>query len=128
MLKKLYDKSQIWFAVAWIAAYCVLLSVADALSAAIGVEKSVTLAVGIALSATLLIFLFKNGLFKTYGLCRPQTSARSMLYYVPILVMLTANLWYGVALNHGVLEAVLYILSMLCVGFLEEVIFRGIRT
>jgi membrane protease YdiL (CAAX protease family) len=40
--------------------------------------------------------------------------------------MLTANLWYGVTLNYGALETVLYILAMLCVGFLEEVIFRGL--
>lgn len=46
-----------------------------------------------------------------------------MLYYIPILVMLAANLWYGVTLNYGALETVLYILAMLCVGFLEEVIF-----
>ena len=50
VLKKLYDKSQIWFAVAWIIAYCVLMSVGDALSALIGMDKSVTLAIGIVLS------------------------------------------------------------------------------
>ena len=126
MLKKLYDKSKIWFAIAWIIAYCVLLSVGDTLSALIGIDKSVTLAIGILLSAVLLLFLKKNGLFNDYGLCVPKTSAKSMLYYIPILVMLTANLWYGVALNYGALETVLYILSMLCVGFLEEVIFRGL--
>ena len=49
-----------------------------------------------------------------------------MLYYIPILIMLTANRWYGVTLNYGALETVLYILAMLCVGFLEEVIFRGL--
>jgi hypothetical protein len=37
ILKKLYDKSKIWFAVSWIIAYCVLLSVGDALSAEIGI-------------------------------------------------------------------------------------------
>ena len=126
MLKKLYDKSKIWFAIAWIIAYCVLLSVGDALSASIGIEKSVTLAIGILLSAILLLFLKKNGLSRDYGLCAPKTSAKSMFYYIPILVMLTANLWYGVTLNYGALETVLYILAMLCVGFLEEVIFRGL--
>ena len=126
VLKKLYDKSKIWFALAWIIAYCVVLSVGDALSASFGIEKSVTLAIGILLSAVLLLFLKKNGLFANYGLCAPKTSAKSMLYYIPILVMLTANLWYGVTLNYGVLETVLYILAMLCVGFLEEVIFRGL--
>lgn len=126
ILKKLYDKSKIWFAVSWIIAYCVLMSAGDVLSAWIGIEKSVTLAIGIVLSATLLLFLKKNGLLTNYGLCSPETSARSMLYYVPILIMLSANLWYGVTLNYGSLETVLYVLAMLCVGFLEEVIFRGL--
>ena len=126
VLKKLYDKSKIWFVLAWIIAYCVLMSVGDALSALIGMDKSVTLAIGIVLSAILLLFLKKRGLFADYGLCAPKTSAKAMLYYIPILVMLTANLWYGVTLNYGALETVLYILAMLCVGFLEEVIFRGL--
>lgn len=126
ILKKLYDKSKIWFAIAWIIAYCVLLSVGDALSAALGVKKSATLAIAIALSAVLLLFLKKNGLFAEYGICAPRATAKSMLYYIPILVMLTANLWYGVSLNFSAAETVLYILAMLCVGLLEEVIFRGL--
>lgn len=126
VLKRLYDKSKIWFAVTWIMAYCVLMSVGDAISASIGIDKSVTLAIGIVLSTILLLFLKQNGLFADYGLCVPKASAKSMLYYMPILVMLTANLWYGVTLNYGALETVLYILTMLCVGFLEESIFRGL--
>ena len=102
MLKKLYDKSRIWFAVAWIVAYCVLLSVADSLSVMLGVEKSVTLAFGLLLSVLLLLFLKRNLLFKEYGLCRPKSSAKSMLYYMPMLIMLTANLWYGVTFNFSV--------------------------
>ena len=126
VLKKLYDKSKIWFAVSWIIAYCVLMSAGDAISALVGIEKSVTFAMGIVLSAILLIFLKKYGLFSDYGLCAPKTSACSMLYYLPIVVMLSANLWYGMTLNYGGLEATLYVLAMLCVGFLEEVIFRGL--
>ena len=126
LLKKLFEKSRLWFAVAWIIAYCVLMSVGDGLSEAVGVEKSVTLAVGIILSAVLLVFLKKNGLLKEYGLCHSDVSAGSMLYYLPVLVMLTANLWHGFALNCDVHESVLYVLSMLCVGFLEEIIFRGL--
>lgn len=125
-MKRLYDKSRIWFAVAWIVAYCVLMSVGDALSAMLGVEKSATFAIGIALSFVLLFFLKKNGLFDEYGLCKPKASAKSMLFYIPIFVMLTANFWYGVTDNYGVLESVLYILAMFCVGFLEEIIFRGL--
>lgn len=57
MLKKLYDKSSIWFAVAWIITYCVLMSVGDSLSATVGIEKSVTLSVGIILLSVLVLFL-----------------------------------------------------------------------
>lgn len=126
MLKKLYAKSKLWFALAWIIAYCVLMSAGDALSSLVGAEKSITLAVGVLMSAVLLLFLKKNGLSEAYGFCAPKTPARAMLYYVPVLVMLTVNFWHGVTLNYGAVETVLYILSMLCVGFLEEVIFRGL--
>ena len=95
ILKKLYDKSKIWFAVAWIIAYCVLMSVGDGLSSWIGIDKSATLAIGILLSAILLLFLKKNRLFSDYGLCAPNTSAKSMLFYIPILIMLSANFWHG---------------------------------
>ena len=125
-MKKLYEKSKIAFAVTWIIAYCVLMSAGDALSAVLGVEKSVTLVIGIGLSAVLLLFLWNNKLFDRYGLCLPKVPPRAMLYYIPVYIMLTANLWYGVTCNYGIAETVLYMLSMLCVGFLEEVIFRGL--
>ena len=126
MLKKLYEKSEIWFAVAWIIAYVVLASIGDNISADLGIEKIVTLPVLIALSAILYFFVRKNDLTEKYGLCKSQLPAAKMLYYIPLLVLLTANLWFGIALNQSPLETVLYILSMFCVGFLEEMIFRGL--
>lgn len=125
-MKKLYDQSKIWFAVIWIIAYCVLMSAGDSLSSMLGAEKSVTVIIGIGLSGALLLFLQKNGLFQKYGLCLPKISARAMLYYIPVFIMLSVNLWYGVTCNLGIAETVLYIVSMLCVGFLEEIIFRGL--
>ena len=126
MLKKLYEKSEIWFAVAWIIAYVVLASAGDNVSADLGIDKIVTLPILIAMSAILYFFVRKNSLTEKYGLCKSQQPAAKMLYYIPLLVLLTANLWYGVAMNMSPLETVLYILSMFCVGFLEELIFRGL--
>ena len=126
MLKKLYEKSEIWFAVAWIIAYVVLASTGDNVSADLGIDKIVTLPILIAMSAILYFFVRKNGLTEKYGLCRPKLPAAKMLYYIPLFVLLTVNLWYGVAMNMPPLETVLYILAMFCVGFLEEVIFRGL--
>jgi membrane protease YdiL (CAAX protease family) len=126
MLKKLYEKSEMWFAVAWIIAYVVLASAGDNVSAELGIDKIVTLPILIAMSAILYCFVRKNDLTEKYGLCKCQLPAAKMLYYIPLLVLLTANLWYGVALNMSPLETVLYVLSMFCVGFLEELIFRGL--
>ena len=125
-MKKLYVKSEIWFAVTWIIAYVILASAGDNISADLGVEKIVTLPILIALSAILYFFVKKNGLTEKYGLCKSQLPAAKMLFYIPLLVLLTANLWYGVAMNQSPLETVLYVLSMFCVGFLEEMIFRGL--
>ena len=126
MLKKQYEKSEIWFAVAWIVAYVVLASTADHISVDLGIGKIVTLPILIGMSAILYFFVSKNGLTKKYGLCKPRLPAGKMLFYIPLLVLLTANLWYGVAMNQSPLETVLYVLSMFCVGFLEELIFRGL--
>lgn len=126
MLKKLYEKSQLVFALAWIIGYVVLASTGDNISADLGIDKVATLPILIAMSAILYLFVRKNGLTEKYGLCKPQLPAAKMLYYIPLLLLLTANLWYGVALNQSPLETVLYILAMFCVGFLEELIFRGL--
>jgi membrane protease YdiL (CAAX protease family) len=126
MLKKLYEKSELWFALAWIIAYVVLASTGDNISADLGIDKIVTLPILVAMSGVLYFFVRKNGLTEKYGLCRPKLPAPKMLYYIPLLVLLTANLWYGAQMNQSVLETVLYILAMFCVGFLEELIFRGL--
>ncbi len=126
MLKKLHEKSESWFAVAWIIAYVVLASTGDNISEDLGISKIVTLPILIVLSATLYFFVRKNGLAEKYGLCKPRLPAAKMLFYIPLLVLLTANLWYGAAMNLSTLETVLYVLSMFCVGFLEEMIFRGL--
>ena len=126
MLKKLYEKSEIWFAVAWIIAYVVLASTGDNISEDIGISKIITLPILVALSAILYFFLRKNGLTEKYGLCKPQLPAVKMLYYTPLIILLTANLWYGARLNQPPPETVLYVLAMFCVGFLEELIFRGL--
>lgn len=125
MIKRLYEKSEIWFAAAWIIVYVVLASIADNVSADIGVLKIVTLPVLTVLSGILYIFVKRHGLSEKYGLCKSRLPASKMLFYIPLLVLLTANLWYAISVNVSPLETVLYILSMLCVGFLEEMIFRG---
>ena len=125
MMMKLYEKNEIWFTLAWIIAYVVLASIGDNISADIGVLKSITLPILVVLSVILFLFIKRNGLVEKYGLCKSEIPASKVLFYIPLIILLTANLWYGVTRNVSPLETILYILSMLCVGFLEEMIFRG---
>ena len=71
MLKKLYEKSQIVFAVAWIVAYVVLVSAGDNISEDLGISKIVTLPILIALSAILYFFVRKNGLTENTAFASP---------------------------------------------------------
>ena len=126
MLKKLYEKSELWFSIVWIIAYVILASIGDNLSLEIGIEKVVTLPMLIILSFILFFFIRKNKLYNKYGLCKSNVNHSKMLFYIPLIILITTNLWYGVTLNFTYLETVFYILSMFCVGFLEEMIFRGL--
>lgn len=125
-MKRLYEKSELTFALVWIGVYVVLLSLADSLSAAMGIEKLITAPLCAALTVILLMFLKKNGLVAKNGLTKGSIQPRSYLYFVPLLILASTNFWGGVALNMSVLETALYVLSMIGVGILEEVIFRGL--
>ena len=125
-MMKLYRKSEITFAILWIVAYVVLSSLADQLSQEVGITKSVTAVLHIAMSLLLFFWIRKNGLSAKYGFCSSRYPAREFLYYLPLAVIASAPLWGGFGLPFGVKGAVCYVISMCCVGFLEEVIFRGL--
>ena len=124
-MKSLYKKNELMFALINIAVYVVGISLADSASISLGVEKSVTAAATVLLSAMLLLWIKKEGLMKKYGLCKSSVPPLKMLFYLPLVIIVSVNLFYGVKMNLSVTETVLYIISMLCVGFIEEIIFRG---
>lgn len=125
LLKKLFDKNPLLFTIMWIVTYIILFSVGDALSTLVGIEKIFTLFIGLILSSILFIFINKYKLTNNFGLNKSKTNSKRMLFYIPCIVLLSANLWFGVKLNYSIIETVIYILTMFCVGFLEELIFRG---
>ena len=125
-MTKLYKKSEITFAILWIVAYVVLSSLADHLSESIGVTKSVTAALHIVMALILFFWIRKNDLCVKYGFCKSKIPAKRFLFYVPLIIIASTSLWNGISLKLGPLGTLLYVVSMCCVGFLEEVIFRGL--
>lgn len=124
-MTKLYEKNGVLFAIIWIVVYVVGLSLADNLSIEIGIQKSVSLLLCIVLTLVAILWIKKNNYMAKFGLCKPQVSADKMLYYIPLVLLATMNIWYGFTMNMSVVESLLYVFSMLLVGFLEEIIFRG---
>lgn len=120
-----YKKNESWFAVLFIVIYVVGSSVADNLSKSFGIEKSITSLFQLVLSTIIFLFIQKNKLFEYYGLCKSNLSAKKVLYYFPLVIIGSVNLWFGVKMNLSPIETLFFILSMVLVGFLEEIIFRG---
>lgn len=122
---RLYQKHELHFALAWIIAYVVSLSLADNFSASLGIQKVVTAPVCIIFTLLMLGFIKQHNLWTYYGLCSFKGNLKHYLYFIPLLLIISANVWNGMTMNASILETVLFVLSMICVGIIEEVIFRG---
>lgn len=124
-MTKIYHKNKLTFSLIWIGIYVVLASVADSLSDTIGISKIITAPLLILMSVMIYVWLSKNRLAKKYGLVCAADKKSGVLYYIPLVILITANLWNGVTLNMPIVDTVFYIVSMIFVGFVEEIIFRG---
>ncbi|MDE6739899.1 MAG: CPBP family intramembrane metalloprotease, partial [Lachnospiraceae bacterium] len=124
-MNKLYEKSELKFTIACIVIYCVLQSLANPLNELIGIEYSASAIFCFLQAVIVFCFIQKNGLFEQYGLCKPSVPAARFLYYIPLVILASGNLWFGISVNYSLSGIVCRIACMLCVGFLEEVIFRG---
>jgi len=124
-MKKLHEKNELMFAILSILIYVVGSSIADNISGEIGIQKVVTLPWNLLLTIAIAAFVSKNGLLEYYGLCKGKYQAKSYFYFIPLAVISLVNVWFGIAWNYSAVETALYAASMLLVGFLEEMVFRG---
>lgn len=124
-MNKFYQKSELWFSIFWIIVYIIGTSITDDLSSRVGIEKSVTAGFYLFLCTVLLIWIFTNKFHKKFGLCKPTLKAKQLLYFIPLIVLLSVNFWVGIEIELNLAESITFIITMLCVGFIEEIIFRG---
>jgi len=125
-MKQLCHKEPIWFAVLWIAIYVIGFSAADGISESIGIPKLITVIIGLILAVILIGFIRGEGLEGYYGLCGIKAGAGNFAYFIPLAVISSVNLWFGLRANYPAVTAALSVISMCLVGVLEEVIFRGL--
>ena len=125
LLDKLYGKNHITFAIVWIVAYVVLASMADDISLDLGTAKIVTVPVLAAMSVLLGAWVrhAKNeGLF---AFTTPSVPAARLLFYVPAIIVAAKKVFFGFNPQAPAIECALWVASMVFVGYLEELIFRG---
>lgn len=125
MLKFLREKP-LFFALVTIGLYVFGMSAADELSRVLALEKCLAAPFSLLFAAGLFCLLKQGDLLEFYGLCRPKLGARRLLFYLPLVLISSVNFWFGISFRLSFSETALYVLSMLGVGFLEEVIFRGL--
>ena len=114
-------------AIIWIVIYVVAMSVGESLNKQIGVQSAATAAIALALSVGLCVYLRRvNGWRENGFVAVDGKRMAKALYCLPLIVLATVNLWRGAVLRFSPLETALYVLAMLCVGFIEESVFRGL--
>ena len=124
-MKKLYQENELIFALIWIAVYVAGTSFAEALSEITGVFKLFPAAFHVLLTAFILFRLKKNGLTEKYGLFLPRYRISRALFFIPLALIASYKLICSPAMRYSPQDALFFVISMLCVGFLEDDIFRG---
>ncbi len=120
-MKKFFEKHETLFCLLLIAVYILVNSFCVQ---NFGETSWVSFVVNSALSAFLLglILLLKRTAY--YGLIKVE-NAKKFLYFIPLLLVISVNLWNGININNTAGEIVFHILTMINIGFIEEIIFRG---
>ena len=121
-MRKLYEEKGVLFAVLWIAAYCLVIGT---IKGSYGYDSPLMLAALFAFAAGICVFVKRNHLEKKYGLAGWPKDTKRFLYFIPLWILSTGNLWGGVQLKFHGAGLVCAVLSMALVGFVEEMIFRG---
>lgn len=121
-MKKYYEKSEVWFAVAWIIIYVVVMG---NLRNNFGDESLYSMLGVLIIAAILTVFIIKNKLTEKYGLVCCSDS-KKYLYFIPFVLLGTVNLWFGVSMHYSLLHQISAVMTMAIAGYVEEIIFRGL--
>lgn len=123
---RIWRKSELEFALLWIAIYLAGNSLTAGLSGMLGMKNCFEAVFHLGTSLLLFFWLRKNGLLERYGLRKTELPAGRLLWYVPLMVLASKNLWNGIIAPPAIADAMFGVCSMAGVGFLEELLFRAL--
>lgn len=120
-MKELFKKKETLFTILLIVIYVVLNSYCIN---SFGTTSYITTIINTLISVLLIVLIKALDRTKYYGLTKVKNSKKD-LYFIPLLIIGTVNIWNGFNINNTPKEILFYILTMINVGFIEEIIFRG---
>lgn len=120
-MKKIYEKNETLF--------CILIIIAYVFSNSYfrqnyGYTSYMSAIANAIFSVLLILLIIKLKRREYYGLTK-VSNIKDYLYFIPLIIFTTANVWNGININNSGSEILFYILTMINVGFIEEIIFRG---
>lgn len=121
-MRKLYEKREVLFAVLWIVAYCVVMT---PVKGQFGYGSIVSLLVLAAFATGMTAIVKKWKLEEKYGLVGWPKDMKRYLFFIPMWVLATGNLWDGFAPSYRGMTLAVATVSMLLIGYVEELLFRG---
>ncbi len=120
-LKELYQKHELACAIFWIVVYTVCVGNLRKLG-----DDSPVLMIGlIVISLLMFLFVRLTGTTEYYGLAGWAKNSRAMLWFLPLWIVASLNLWNGIEPDYPMPGLLYAAVMMTFVGFAEELIFRG---
>ena len=120
-MKKIFEKHETLFCILLIVVYVVVNSYCIQ---NFGVEDYRSTIINTVYSITLIVLIIKLKGVSYYGLAK-VSNLKKYLYFIPLVLIISVNLWTGINITNTPNEIIFYILTMINVGFIEEIIFRG---
>lgn len=120
-MKKFFEKNEILFSIFLIVLYVIPTSIFKSKFESTDFILTIWLLI---LSLFIILFIIKNKLGEYYGL-NLWPNNKKFLYFFPLIIIISSNLWNGININNTKIELVCFSISMLLIGFIEEIIFRG---
>ena len=120
-MKKQLEKYETLFCMLLIVIYIVVNSVCIR---NFGYTSNVSFIVNTVFSLCLVAIVLSLKRSVYYGFTKVR-NLKKYLYFTPLCVIISVNLWSGFNINHSSSEIIFHILTMINIGFIEELIFRG---
>lgn len=120
-MKRIFEKHETLFCILLIVLYVIINSYCIQ---NFGMISYKSMLINIIFSIFLVILMMKINRVAYYGLTKIK-EPKKYLYFIPLVIISTVNIWNGFNVNNSIKDIIFNIITMMNVGFIEEIIFRG---